>query len=209
MPVELPSNFKPLRDLAEKQEGLLAARQEAAAELRRLNTELEAAIEQDRKAFADRLAKDVGATDPGGKEETKTREKIAATKSRYDALSVAVKAAELEITEAFTRGQAKWLAEAEADCEKTRKKYAAAVDALSLARAQYDDARTLVRWLEGVPLRKASAPFAVVARALGSRNGEPLSFAAVAAGLREDAAPPERQMSQILAKLEPEFEHAA
>jgi hypothetical protein len=206
--LEIPPNFRPLDALGKKHEGLVEARQAAATELRRLDGELKDAAENDRKAFADRLAKDVTATDPGGKQEAKTREKIAAAKARYDALVTAVAVAEREISETTERNRSKWLADAEANAEKARKAYARTVDAVDIARGEYDEARGLVAWLNGQSLRKAMTTPPIAALALKRPSGELASFEAVAAGLREDALRPEQRAPHTLARLA-EVEHAA
>ncbi len=205
MSVEIPADFKPLEGYAEKNARLLKARQEGAAELRRLDSELEDAIEKDRKRFADALSKDVAAAAPAAKAEQKVREKIAQAKQRYDALGTAVADAQRETDATVERNRARWLADAKAGCEKRRARYADAVDAVGKARAEYDVGRALTRWLEGWPLGKAARPSPVAA--LIRQNGEPMSFADVLAGLRADALQPEERPT--LATLEPEFDYAA
>jgi hypothetical protein len=207
MPVEIPRGFKPLEGSAEKHGRLVKARQDAATELRRLDEELTAAIEKDRAAFANALAKDVEAAAPAAKAEQKAREKIAATKSRYDALATAIADIERETDATVERNRARWLADAKAGCEKRRARYADTVDELGEARAEYDVARALIRWLEGWPLGKAARPLPVAA--FIRQNGEQTPFADVLRGLRDDALQPEDRPEHTLARLAPGLDHAA
>jgi hypothetical protein len=97
MAVQIPPSFRPLRELAGKRDRLRQAERAAAAELRRLDVELAKAVELDRKAYADRLARDIDAESPGAKEEEKVRAKIAEVGARRKALVLAVQDADGEI----------------------------------------------------------------------------------------------------------------
>jgi hypothetical protein len=188
--LEIPPNFPPLKALAENQERQLKARKAAAAELRRLDSELTKAAEQDRRAFADRLAKDpVNAKDPGTKHQDKVREQIVATKSRYDALKDTVSDAEIAIRDEIKTNREKWLAAETAATEKARRAYAEGVEALAVKGDELAARQSLVRWLEtpGRPFNEI--PAKVHSRILLKPNGTPLEFAKLVDALRQDALP--------------------
>jgi hypothetical protein len=191
--LEIPPNFPPLKTLAENHDRQLKARQAAAAELRRLDSELTKAAEQDRRAFADRLAKDVQAKDPGTRNQDKVREQIAATKSRYDALKETVSDAELAIRDEIKANREKWLATETAATEKTRRGYAEAVEALAVKRDELAARENLVRWLETPSRPYKEIPASVHSRLLLKENGSPRAFATLIDALREDAKPADQR----------------
>jgi phosphoglycolate phosphatase-like HAD superfamily hydrolase len=152
---------------------------------------LEGAISEDRREFAQRLSRDVGASNPGGKAAAKVQEEIAEVRARKSALLVAVQSAEEEIAAAIGEHDARWLAVAESEQEKRRRRYEETVEALGAARAELDAQEVLVRWLRspGSPLGKLSRPRPVVAASLRKVNGNSPTFEEVFAALRADARP--------------------
>jgi hypothetical protein len=193
MAVEIPSSFRPLRELAGKRDRLRQAERAAAAELRRLDVELAKAVELDRKAYADRLSRDIEAKSPGAKEQEKVRVKIDETKARRNALVLAVQDVDGEIDAEVAAGRAKWLASETAAAEKARRAYAEAVEALSVKRDELAARENLVRWLETPGRPYKEIPASVHSRLLLKENGSPRSFATVIDALREDAKPADQR----------------
>jgi hypothetical protein len=192
MAIEIPAAApKTLRDLDGKRDRLQQAAREATAELRKLDIRLEAAIAEDRRAFADRLARDVTAANPGGKAAAKVRQTIDEARARKQALLVAVETAEREITAVLNEHGPKWLAAAEGEKEKRRRRYEQTVEALGGARTELDAQEVLVRWLRrpGTPVGKLSRPRPLAAASLKKINGELQTFETVFAALREDCQP--------------------
>lgn len=193
MSLQLPPGFRPLRDLAANREKLLKARQQEAVRLRQLDVELKKAGEQDRRLFADRLAKDVDAKDPGPKKQDEVREQIAACKSRYDALADTVADAEQAIRDLIETNGPRWLATEQAELEKSRLAYGEAIEMLAGKRGELDAHQNLVRWLKNPTRDFKASPSPVHAKALVRPNGNPQSFSAVLDALREDAKPTQRE----------------
>jgi hypothetical protein len=189
MAVEIPPSFRPLGELAGKRDRLRQAERAAAAELRRLDVELAKAVELDRKAYADRLSRDIDAKSPGAKEQEKVRAKIDETKARRNALVLAVQDADGEIDAEIAASRAKWLAAETAAAEKARRAYAEAVEALAVKGDELAARQNLVRWIEtpGRPFKEI--PAKVQSRILLKPNGNPLEFAKLIDALREDAKP--------------------
>jgi hypothetical protein len=185
----LPPNFPPLKTLAANHERQSKAHKAAMVELRQLEAELVTAAEKDRRAFADRLAKDVDAKNPGEREQEKVRAKITETKARRNALADTVSDAELAIVEEIKANHEKWLATETAAVEKARRAYAEAVEALADKRGELAARQNLARWLKipGRPFKEI--PPSVHSRILLKPNGNPLEFAKLADALREDAKP--------------------
>jgi hypothetical protein len=192
MSIEIPEAApKTLRDLGGKRDRLRKAAREAQAELLKLDVRLEAAISEDRRVFADRLARDITASDPGGKEAANVRQTIDEAKVRKQALLVAVETAEGEIAAALGEHGRKWLAAAEGEQEKRRRRYAETVEALGAARAGLDAQEVLTRWLRAPdrPVGKLSRPRPVAAPSLRKINGNSPTFEEVFAALRDDCQP--------------------
>jgi phosphoglycolate phosphatase-like HAD superfamily hydrolase len=192
MAIEIPTAApKALRDLGGKRDRLRQAAREATAELHKLELRLEAASAEDRQAFADRLARDVSASNPGGKAAAKVRQTIDEVKARKQALLVAVENAEREIATALGEHGRKWLAAAEGEQEKRRRRYEETVGALGVARKELDGQEVLVRWLRRpeIPLGKLSRPRPLSATSLKLQNGNLQTFEVVLAALRDDCQP--------------------
>jgi hypothetical protein len=192
MAIEIPAAApKALRDLGGKRDRLRQAAREATAELHKLELRLEAAIAEDRQAFADRLARDVSASNPGGKAAAKVRQTIDEVKARKQALLVAVENAEREIAAALGEHGRKWLAAAEGEQEKRRRRYEETVEALGAARIELDGQEVLVRWLRSPesPVGKLSRPRPLAAASMKKMNGQPQTFETVFDALREDCQP--------------------
>lgn len=190
--IEIPTAApKTLRDLGGKRDRLRQAAREATTELHELERRLESAIAEDRQAFADRLARDLSASNPGGKAAAKVRQTIDEVKARKQALLVAIESAEREIAAALGEHGRKWLAAAEGEQEKRRRRYEETIGALGAARAELDAQEVLTRWLisPGSPLGKISRPRPVVAASLRKVNGNSPTFEEVFAALRGDARP--------------------
>lgn len=190
MSIEIPAAApKQIRELGGKRDRLRKAARDATAELLRLDARLETARSADRQEFADRLARDVSASNPGDKHAAPVRQEIEQARSRKEALLAAVANAEDEIGAALEAHGAKWLAAADAEQEKRRRRYEESVEGLGAARAELDAQEVLVRWLRspGSPLGKISRPRPVVAVSLRKINGNSPTFEEVFAALRADA----------------------
>ncbi|MDP9224213.1 MAG: hypothetical protein M3P18_10220 [Actinomycetota bacterium] len=187
--LEIPPNFPPLKTLAASHERQSKAHKAAKAELRELEAELVTAAEKDRRAFADRLAKDVSAKNPGEREQEKVRAKITETKARRDALKDTVSDAEQALEDEIKANYEKWLASEAAAAEKARRAYAEAVEALAVKGDELAARQTLVRWLETPGRPYKEVPAKVHSRILLKPNGTPLEFAKLVDALREDAKP--------------------
>jgi hypothetical protein len=204
--IEIPAAApKQLRDLGAKRDRLKEAARQAASELNRLELQLETARAEDRAAYAERLSRDLAASNPGGKNVAKVQATIDEMRARKRALLEAVENAERDIAAALTENSPKWLSAAESEREKRRRAYGQAVEALAVAKAELDEREQLCRWLRspGTALGKLRGPRLLTS--LRKQNGSPHSFAGVLAALRADVEPEIHTMPQPEQPPEPGF----
>ncbi len=191
--LEIPPNFPPLKTLAASHERQSKAHKAAKAELRELEAELVTAAEKDRRAFADRLAKDVDAKNPGEREQEKVRAKITGTKARRDALADTVSDVEQAIDDEIKANYEKWLATETATLEKTRRAFMDAIEALAVKVDELAAQEILVGWLRAPGRPYKARPLQVHSRALLKVNGSQRSVAELLDALRETAKPPDQR----------------
>jgi hypothetical protein len=181
--------FKPLQKFAEKHARVSNAVRESAVSLDRHDGELEAAERADRERYAERLTADVAAADPGDSSADRVRAKIDSAQRRHGALLVAIEQCEQQIADALAANGEKWARAERGNLEAIRREYADAIERVAAGRAEVDEQRALVAWLERADLSRGwKVPqLPLRSRALIGQNGQPPQFATVMNGLRDDA----------------------
>ncbi len=145
------------------------------------------AVEADSAAYARAIR--AAKPDPGQKITEKHDAELAASRRRWDALAKARASAEADFVAAVQKHRGEWLAQLEQERTEAEDGYAAALDALEVARNHLVQVRGTIGWLDRFPGRvmwKGVAP----AVGLENRHGEPTPWPTVVEALRAEAAPP-------------------
>lgn len=161
-----------------------------AARLAELENDRPAAVEADRRAYADAIR--AGKADPGTKAVERLDADLTATRRRSEALAVAVAAAQEELVSTVEARRAAWGAEIDRRVAKDRAEVSKAVEALGAARDKLSESLSLAGWLSRFPLKTAWMPPSALAHVPGltSPNGDPHPWPVVLAALRRYGEPP-------------------